>query len=323
VARPAPTICALLAATAGGACVENHDALDYPPGQCVVEVSSDNEDERLVSHLQAPGQPTDTEWWRDGILSSRWTYAYDAGGRLLHQDQDFHDVAGGSGPDGVADQRRELEQGDTTVTERYLDLAHPGDPPAGTGTFTLDGGGRVTRWTGLDASIEHTLTGEGWLDETVTEALDPETGQAFRRTDRYQRDAAQRLIRRETFDDRLGPDATAFTYAHTTEGADHVVRVRVLTGVEQVYRYRHDDAGRLVRAAVDEDGDGADDWVVTLVHAAGGAITTTGARDGVNVRTHQLSGGCALTIDAPRTPQGMSRPGADYQYLLPAIPSPY
>lgn len=305
---------AALVGAGAGACVENGDPPWGEALDCMVTEDSGGGRDELVARMNAPGKPAETTWWRGGAPSVAWTFTYDGEQRLRAEEADF-------GDDGVPDQRRELVHAPDGVVESFVELRATPPLRMETARWSLRSGW-VTGVVTPEAEQSFDLAGDGWIDVARREGVDVDTGQSFTAVDVYER-SAEELLMRWTSSDTRGGATREITFVHDFDGDMHRIVLEGETAPPETYGYVSDAEGRLVHAAVDEDGDGRDNWTVDIAHAADRGVVVTSMRDGDTFRTHTYSAGCHMVFEEPWAPRAMARPGPRWMHLVPSIPSPY
>lgn len=270
--------------------------------------------ETYEAQMIAPGRPSSATFTRDGELDLRWTYAYDAGGRLVAEELDRS--GSGAAVDGVIDLVRTVEHTPTQAIERY---GAPGGASGEASTWTLDAQDRVVRHDGAGGFSVFQLRADGLLEQEAGERLLPEQGTTYAYATLYTYDADGRLHTRGE-----PGDATPTVYEHDVTDERMIIR-RTSHGSQlfiYTYAYAFDAQGRVTRATVDEDDDGNVDWRSDVTYRDDGAVAVTSTRDGITFSVDVMSAGCRYRVTAPRPPRSGGRPQPGFGHVAP-MPNAY
>lgn len=187
-------------------------------------------------------------------------------------------------------------------------------------TYTLDADDHVTRLDSSTSTATYQLGSGGRIEREDLAAIDIDSG-PYTRVTEHTFDAEGRPSTRR-IDDSRGPSGS-FGWQYEVSPGRLVVEVTREATTHSRYIYSYDASDRPIKAENDSDGDGTTDWSVEIAYADDGAVTTRMFPRDAASSVHTFSSGCNYAIEAPQLPRARSRPGPEWQFLIPSMPDAY
>jgi YD repeat-containing protein len=285
------------------ACVGAGDPEIDEANTCVVVMTNIAGTHEVTAVLDAPSQPRETRVSHDGVPQTRYTYEYDAAGRMTSQFSD--------------DGERRLEHTATETVETFhISGAMVGDPvryAIGSGDHVIrqdwGGGNRVYVLGAMDRLVRFDEAG-------VILDVGP-----YSSTTEYTYDELGRPKTKRTDNPRVGITDQMWSY-ESTPGTLVIVVERSSDPTPLRFTYRYDADHRLIAANLDTDSDGIDDVTHGVVYDAEGTATVTSTWIGSSSSTYTISTACG-PLEAPVFRGAPSRPGPEWRFEMPQLPDPY
>ncbi len=285
-------------------CVSHSSGSDpVPLDRCVTDLfsSTGGIDETSTQHF-AGDQIVATDWEQPSQAGSltNWSYQYDAQGRPVLS----RSVHGGSTTDNTATySATQIVVTLDTGTQTYVS-----DLQNGVVTHTE---GPMEQPSNVRSVDDYTYDAMGRQLTHTSSAIVADVGTRATSTTAWTYDTQGRMAT-VTHSSDTSTSTTTLTYATTVDG--WTVREEIPQGTAQIGTFAFDSQGRLVRSAIDEDGDAVDDWFATYTYDDATATIAVNdvrpATDSIG-RTWQMQGRCASpTVQtAPAAVVPLSVPG--------------